>query len=66
MQEYMVKDKFSIRLKEARLMMGFSMDKLVERTVLKVIATRSTTPLQYGQTCGAHWWRHYQAEYIPL
>ena len=27
----MVKDKFSIRLKEARLMMGFSMDKLVER-----------------------------------
>lgn len=27
----MVKDKFPIRLKEARLMMGFSMDKLVER-----------------------------------
>lgn len=30
----MVKDKFSIRLKEARLMMGFSMDKLVERAVV--------------------------------
>ena len=28
----MVTDEFSIRLKEARLMMGFSMDKLVERT----------------------------------
>ena len=27
----MVKDNFPIRLKEARLMMGFSMDKLVER-----------------------------------
>ena len=28
----MTNDSFSIRLREARLMMGLSMDKLVERT----------------------------------
>ena len=32
MHEYMAIDEFAIRLKEARLMMGFSMDKLVART----------------------------------
>lgn len=49
----MTKDTFSIRLREARLMMNFSMDKLVERAG-GVITKQSISRYEKGIMCPKH------------